>query len=138
MIVANRTQTNENHNNCCLHVCFSSYLNTKYIINICLKWKWKILWLKCSACFFFIRWWFIWRVCYITRWRFNTRLIQSNIFPGIVWMLNEMSLCVWMPIYQRRKVTWAQLPTRRAPNLLWQYQNFIESNSSSKSNSNYR
>lgn len=62
-------------------------------------------------------------------------LIQSNKFFGIIWVFNDMSLCLWMPEKGR---TWAQLPTRRVPNLHWQYQNFIRSNSSSELNYTHR
>lgn len=139
MIVANRTLKNNNHNNNRnLHVFFPFYLNTKYIINISLEWKWKILWLK----FYRRMEWMLSMVFFKSNDDSDEDslldLLQSNTFPGIIWVFNDMSSWLWMHIYQRREATWAQFPTRETPALHWQYQIFIGSNSSLESNCTHR
>ena len=63
----------------------------------------------------------------------HTIVSQSKIFEGIILPLNSFGTCRWMPKDHKTDAMCAQQPTRRAPDLHWQYQYFTGSSPSAHS-----
>lgn len=124
---------------------FPFYLNTKYFINMSLEWMWKILWLQISSAHRINA-----KHVFLCKDDSNEEsvtspdedllldLLQSNTliirhYLSVLWhILVHVPLDAYMP------KKGSDVGTRRAPDLHWQYQNFIGSTSSLESKCTHR